>query len=131
MCRPGSRHLEHISLSPCRPCRYYASFKSSRGFAHHLFLPTRQIQCGNAIRGFRVQSYILSTSSRLTWVPPMISSVFSQKGRSFEDGENVDGIENGQMSRKVQWKCQYEDALSQPPRGVIDIHMGECASGGR
>ena len=26
------------------------------------------------------------------------------------DGETIDGIENGRMSREIQWKCQYEDA---------------------
>ena len=40
-------------------------------------------------------------------------------------GETIDGIENGRMSREIQWKCQYEDALIQPPRGVVDIHMGD------
>ena len=48
-----------------------------------------------------------------------------------EDGETVDGVEDGQMSRDVQWKCQYEDALIQPPRAVLDIHMGTFSSGGR
>ena len=33
------------------------------------------------------------------------------------------------MSREIQWKCQYEDALIQPPRGVLDIHMGNYAAG--
>ena len=41
------------------------------------------------------------------------------------------GVEDSQMSRDVQWKCQYEDALIQPPRGVLDINMGNYASGGR
>lgn len=35
------------------------------------------------------------------------------------------------MYREIQWKCQYEDALIQPPRDVLDINMGELASGGR
>ncbi|MBM6909076.1 DUF4261 domain-containing protein, partial [Oscillibacter valericigenes] len=48
-----------------------------------------------------------------------------------EDGETVDGVEDGQMSRDVQWKCRYEDALIQPPRGVLDINMGDYASGKR
>ena len=48
-----------------------------------------------------------------------------------ESGETVDGVENGVMSRTLQWKCQYEDALIQPPREVIDINMGEYASGNR
>ena len=48
-----------------------------------------------------------------------------------KDGETIDGIADGQMSREIQWKCRYEDALIQPPRGVVDIHMGEYASGKR
>jgi len=48
-----------------------------------------------------------------------------------QDGETIDGVADGQMCREIQWKCQYEDALIQPPRGVLDIHMGNYASGGR
>ena len=39
--------------------------------------------------------------------------------------------EDFDMYREIQWKCQYEDALIQPPRGVLDINMGKYASGGR
>lgn len=49
----------------------------------------------------------------------------------FESGETVDGIEDGKISRNVQWKCQYENSLIQPIRPVIDINMGEYASGKR
>ena len=48
-----------------------------------------------------------------------------------KDGETVDGVADGQMSREIQWKCRYEDALIQPPREVLDIHMGEFAAGQR
>lgn len=48
-----------------------------------------------------------------------------------ESGENIDGVENGELSRNVQWKCQYENALIQPVRQVLDICMGEYASGTR
>jgi len=48
-----------------------------------------------------------------------------------QDGETIDGVADGQMCREIQWKCQYEDALIQPLRGVLDINMGECASGMR
>ena len=48
-----------------------------------------------------------------------------------KSGETIDGIVNGQMSRQVQWTCQYENALIQPAREVIDICMGEYASGKR
>lgn len=46
-------------------------------------------------------------------------------------GETIDGIENGQMSRNVQWKCQYENALIQPVRTVMDINPAEYAAGTR
>ena len=48
-----------------------------------------------------------------------------------QDDETVDGVADGQMSRDVQWKCRYEDALIQPPRAVLDIYMGTYAAGGR
>ena len=48
-----------------------------------------------------------------------------------QDRETIDGVADGQMCREIQWKCQYEDALIQPPRGVLDINMGKYASGGR
>lgn len=48
-----------------------------------------------------------------------------------QSGETVDGVENGSISRQIQWKCQYENALIQPPREVLDIHTGEYASGNR
>lgn len=48
-----------------------------------------------------------------------------------KSGETIDGIRNGEICRDVQWKCQYENALIQPVRQVIDINMGEYASGTR
>lgn len=48
-----------------------------------------------------------------------------------ENGETIDGVKDGAMSCEVQWRCQYEDALIQPPRGVLDIHMGMYAAGER
>ena len=46
-------------------------------------------------------------------------------------GETIDGIVDGRMNRELQWKCQYESALIQPVREVLDICMGEYASGTR
>ena len=60
-----------------------------------------------------------------------VASYILANDNPIKDGETVDGVENGEMSRELQWKCQYEDALIQPPRGVLDINMGECASGMR
>lgn len=48
-----------------------------------------------------------------------------------KSGDPIDGVVDGAMSREVMWKCQYEDALIQPVRGVIDIFMNENASGKR
>ena len=48
-----------------------------------------------------------------------------------KDGETIDGIEDGRMSQTLQWKCQYEDAMIQPPRAVLDINMGQFAAGQR
>ena len=60
-----------------------------------------------------------------------VASYILENDNPIKDGETIDGIVNGQISRKVQWKCQNEDALIQPPRWVIDINMGKYASGGR
>ena len=46
-------------------------------------------------------------------------------------GDHIDGIKDGKMSMDVQWNVQYEDSLIQPIREVIDINMGEYASGTR
>ena len=48
-----------------------------------------------------------------------------------ENNNTIDGIADGEMSDKVLWKCCYEESLIQPVRAVIDINMGELASGVR
>ncbi len=48
-----------------------------------------------------------------------------------KSGETVDGVDNGGLSRNIQWKCRYENSLIQPVRPVIDICMNEFASGKR
>lgn len=51
-----------------------------------------------------------------------------------KSGETVDGVDvtaGGQMTQGVQWKCQFEEALVQPQRTVLDICMNEYAAGGR
>ena len=60
-----------------------------------------------------------------------VASYILANDNPIEDGETVDGVEDGQMSRDVQWECRYEDALIQPPRAVLDINMGEHAAGNR
>lgn len=47
-------------------------------------------------------------------------------------GETVDGINaQGRIDQSIQWECQYEDALIQPPRPVMDICPGQFAAGRR
>lgn len=60
-----------------------------------------------------------------------LASYILENDNPIQSGETVDGITGGRMSQQVQWLCQYEDALVQPPRGVLDVNMGEYASGGR
>ncbi len=48
-----------------------------------------------------------------------------------QDGETVAGLENGEMSQDVYWKCQYEMALIQPSREVMDVCAGQYAAGER
>ena len=60
-----------------------------------------------------------------------VASYILEHDNPIKDGETIDGIANGQMNQEIQWKCQYEDALIQPPRDVLDINMGEYASGTR
>lgn len=47
------------------------------------------------------------------------------------NGETIDGLYQGVLSQRVQWPCQYEDALIQPVRCVMDICPNEYAAGGR
>lgn len=46
-------------------------------------------------------------------------------------GDTIDGFDENGLNQQIQWKCQYEDALVQPLRGVMDICPGQYASGGR
>ena len=47
------------------------------------------------------------------------------------DGDTISGLENGELDSNVQWILQYEDSLVQPVRAVLDVNMGEYASGTR
>jgi len=55
-----------------------------------------------------------------------------ENGDVIDDGETVDGLNvDMKLDRNVQWRCQHEDALIQPVRLVLDVNMGEYASGKR
>ena len=45
--------------------------------------------------------------------------------------DEFDGSKIGVLERSNMWKCQYEQALIQPVREVLDICMNEYVSGGR
>ena len=60
-----------------------------------------------------------------------VASCILENDCPIQSGETVDGVENGTISRNVQWKCQLEESLIQPPRPVLDVHMGQFAAGGR
>lgn len=60
-----------------------------------------------------------------------VASYLLEYDAPIQDDKTVDGLADGKMSREIQWKCQHENALIQPFRVVLDINMGEYASGGR
>lgn len=60
----------------------------------------------------------------------VLSYIFDNEN-PIKSGDPIDGVVDGAMSQKVMWRCQYEHALIQPVREVIDIFMNEYASGGR
>ena len=60
----------------------------------------------------------------------VLSYIFDHEN-PIKSGDPIDGVVDGAISRELMWRCNYESALIQPVREVIDIHMGEYASGGR
>jgi len=60
----------------------------------------------------------------------MLSYIYD-KNNPIKSGDSIDGLKDGRISMEVQWKAQYENSLIQPLREVIDINMGEFASGNR
>lgn len=60
-----------------------------------------------------------------------VLSYMYENDNPIENNNTIDGIADGEMSDKVLWKCCYEESLIQPVRAVIDINMGELASGVR
>lgn len=60
-----------------------------------------------------------------------VASYLLNNDNPMKNGDTVDGIRNGMIVQDIQWKCQYEDALIQPARVVIDVCMDEYAAGNR
>lgn len=48
-----------------------------------------------------------------------------------KDGDTIDGIVDGRFVQDIQWPCHFEGALIGPERAVLDVCMGEYASGTR
>ena len=60
-----------------------------------------------------------------------IAAYVLENCRPIKDGDTIDGVIDGNIDQSLQWKCRFEDALVQPSRPVLDIHMGQYAAGGR
>ena len=58
-------------------------------------------------------------------------SYIYENDNPIKSADTIDGIVGDVMTSDVQWKLQYEDSLIQPIREVIDVNMGEYASGSR
>lgn len=59
------------------------------------------------------------------------ASYILEHGNPIESGETIAGIKDGDICGDIRWNCQYERALIQPARDVLDICMGEYAAGTR
>ena len=62
-----------------------------------------------------------------------LASYLLANPEAIHSGDTVDGIApaTGAMCRDIQWRCQYEDALIQPVRPVLDVCPGPFAAGQR
>lgn len=58
-----------------------------------------------------------------------LASYLLNNDKPMKDGDTIDGIREGMIVQDIQWKCQYEDALIQPARAVMNVCMGEYAAG--
>ena len=121
--------------------------------SHQIEGPDRFIRFGVNVRFFNIQGTedkIIDTVGMSTLLLPdlqyhfrgmdsnwvvnhayNVASYLLEYDNPIQDGETIDGVADGQMSQEIQWVCRYEDALIQPPRAVLDINMGEYASGRR
>ncbi len=60
-----------------------------------------------------------------------MASYILSSDRPIKSGDTIDGIADGRLVQDIQWKCRFEDALIGPGRPVLDVCMGEYASGKR
>lgn len=60
-----------------------------------------------------------------------LASYILQNDSPIQPGETINGIEGGELCAEIKWPCQYEEALIQPVREVLDVCMGQYAAGQR
>ncbi len=60
-----------------------------------------------------------------------MASYILANDRPIKDGDTIDGVTDGRLDQGLQWKCRFEDAMVQPIRPVLDVHMNEFAAGNR
>lgn len=59
-----------------------------------------------------------------------VASYLYDNNVPIKSGETIDGIDShGNIVQDIQWICQYERALIQPARGVLNIRPGRFAAG--
>ena len=60
-----------------------------------------------------------------------MASYILANDRPIKDGDTIDGVTDGRLDQALQWRCRFEDAMVQPVRPVLDVHMNEYAAGDR
>ena len=60
-----------------------------------------------------------------------MASYILANDRPIKDGDTIDGVTDGRFDQSLQWQCHFEDAMVQPKRPVLDVHMNEYAAGDR
>lgn len=60
-----------------------------------------------------------------------MASYILANDRPIKDGDTIDGVTDGRLDQSLQWQCHFEDAMVQPKRPVLDVHMNEFAAGNR
>ena len=59
-----------------------------------------------------------------------VASYLYDNNAPIKSGETIDGIDHqGRIVRDIQWDCQYERALIQPARTLLNIRPGRFAAG--
>ncbi len=57
-----------------------------------------------------------------------VLSLMYMNGAVINDGDTIDGIQDGELCEEVQWECHYTQSKVQPARRVIDFKTGEYSA---